>query len=103
MPVVLEVGGFRLADTLGHLVINDGLMTIFFFVVGLEIKREIVGGELASPRKAVLPLIAALGGMVAPALVYLAFQWGQPGQRGGIARGLLQGDRVVAARGGPWH
>jgi NhaA family Na+:H+ antiporter len=48
----------------------------------LEIKREIVAGELASGRKARLPVIAAVGGMVAPAVVYLALQWGQPGQRG---------------------
>jgi NhaA family Na+:H+ antiporter len=81
-PVELQVGAFRLADTLGHLIINDGLMTIFFFVVGLEIKREIVGGELAELRKALLPVIAAAGGMLMPAVVYLVFQWGQPGQRG---------------------
>jgi NhaA family Na+:H+ antiporter len=80
--VELAVGGFRLAGELGHLVINDGLMTIFFFVVGLEIKREIVAGELRDVRKATLPIFAALGGMIAPALVYLAMQWGQPGQRG---------------------
>lgn len=52
-------------------VINDGLMTIFFFVVGLEIKREIVSGELSDLRKAALPIIAALGGMIVPALVFL--------------------------------
>jgi NhaA family Na+:H+ antiporter len=53
-----------------HLWINDGLMAIFFFVVGLEIKRELLVGELASMRKAALPIAAAIGGMVAPALVY---------------------------------
>lgn len=62
--------------------INDGLMTVFFFLVGLEIKREFVFGELRDPRKAAFPAAAALGGMVVPALVYLAFQWGQPGSRG---------------------
>jgi NhaA family Na+:H+ antiporter len=58
--------------------INDGLMTLFFFVVGLEIKREFVSGELSDWHKAMLPLVAALGGMAAPAAVYLALQWGQP-------------------------
>src|SRR5690606_13760324 len=50
--------------------INDGLMAIFFFVVGLELKREIVGGELSNPRKALLPIGAALGGMIFPAVIY---------------------------------
>ncbi len=63
-------GAGTLHITLAH-VINDGLMTIFFLVVGLEIKREFMGGELGTPAKAVLPIIAALGGVVAPALVYL--------------------------------
>lgn len=82
-PISFSFGPFELKDKdLGHLVINDGLMAIFFFVVGLEIKRELVLGELRDPRKAMLPVFAALGGMVAPALVYLAFQYGQPGQRG---------------------
>lgn len=81
-PVALSIGGFTLAGALGHLVVNDGLMTIFFFVVGLEIKREMVAGELADPRRALLPVFAAAGGMVMPAAIYLALQWGQPGQRG---------------------
>ncbi len=66
--------------------INDGLMAIFFFVVGLELKKELIGGELSSPRKALLPVGAALGGMVVPALIYIAFNpsgevhqgWGIP-------------------------
>lgn len=62
--------------------INDGLMTIFFFVVGLEIKREIMIGELRDWRTAFLPVMAALGGMIAPALVYLLFQQGTPAARG---------------------
>ena len=62
--------------------VNDGLMVIFFFVVGLEIKREVVTGELASPRKAALPIAAALGGMVLPAAVYVAFNVGGPGASG---------------------
>src|SRR5262249_10343029 len=60
----------------------DGLMTLFFFVVGLEIKRELISGELADPRKALLPVVAAMGGMVAPAALYLLFLWGRPGWRG---------------------
>ncbi len=80
--VSVTVGGFTIAGDLGHLVINDGLMTIFFFVVGLEIKRHMVHGELRDPRKALLPMFAALGGVVLPAAIYLAFQWGEPGQRG---------------------
>lgn len=69
-----------------HHWINDGLMAVFFFVVGLELKREIVGGELANPRKAMLPIAAALGGMAVPAAIYLLFNpsgeahsgWGIP-------------------------
>lgn len=81
-PVALELGAFRLAGELGHLVVNDVLMTVFFFVVGLEIKRELVDGELRDPRKAALPVMAALGGMLVPAGIYMALQWGQPGFRG---------------------
>src|SRR5688500_17230946 len=81
-PVVIELGAFRLADELGHLVINDVLMTIFFFVVGLEIKRELVAGELRDPRKAALPVIAAVGGMLVPALLYLVVNLGAEGSQG---------------------
>jgi Na+:H+ antiporter, NhaA family len=81
-PVHLHVGTFRIGGEFGHFVINDVLMTIFFFVVGLEIKRELVAGELRDPRKAALPVIAALGGMVVPAAIYMALQAGQPGFRG---------------------
>src|SRR5688572_16751678 len=59
-----------------HFWINDGLMTLFFFVVGLEIRREIHAGELSEPRRAALPLAAALGGMVVPALIFAAFNAG---------------------------
>jgi NhaA family Na+:H+ antiporter len=62
--------------------INDGLMAIFFFVVGLEIKRELVEGELRDPRRAMLPVCAALGGMLAPALIYAAFNAGGEGSDG---------------------
>jgi NhaA family Na+:H+ antiporter len=62
--------------------VNDGLMTVFFFVVGLEIKRELVEGELRQPRKAALPVVAAVGGMIVPALIYTAFNAGTAGSRG---------------------
>ncbi|HEX4610444.1 MAG TPA: Na+/H+ antiporter NhaA [Urbifossiella sp.] len=81
-PVAVEVGAFNLAGEIGHFVVNDVLMTVFFFVVGLEIKRELVAGELRDPRQAALPVVAALGGMLVPALIYFALQRGQPGERG---------------------
>ncbi len=67
-----------------HLIhwINDALMAIFFLLVGLEIKREMLVGELASPKKAALPIAAAIGGMVVPALIYAAINLGQPSMRG---------------------
>ncbi|MBA4180340.1 MAG: Na+/H+ antiporter NhaA [Anaerolinea sp.] len=77
----LDLNLFAIDETLGHLV-NDGLMTVFFFVVGLEIKRELLHGELASPRKAALPVAAAIGGMAVPALIYAAFNAGGDGQAG---------------------
>jgi NhaA family Na+:H+ antiporter len=58
--------------------VNDLWMAVFFFLVGLEIKREFVEGELADRRQAVLPMVAALGGMAAPALIYSAINWGDP-------------------------
>ncbi len=80
-PIFVGIGEFQLNMTLHHW-INDALMTIFFFVVGLEIKREFVSGELNDPKRAALPLAAALGGMVAPAAIYLLFQYGEAGERG---------------------
>jgi NhaA family Na+:H+ antiporter len=80
--VGIVIGDYGLQGELGHLVINDALMTIFFFVVGLEVKREIVAGELRDPRKALLPIVGALGGVVTPATIYLLFQSGELGQRG---------------------
>lgn len=71
MPVVVEIGPLHLEETFLH-VVNDGLMALFFFVVALEIKREIVGGELHDARVAALPVLAALGGMLGPALIYTA-------------------------------
>ncbi len=68
--VSLTVGPLRLQQSI-HFLINDGLMVIFFFVVGMEIRREIHGGELSDLRRALLPIVAAVGGMVLPALIYL--------------------------------
>ncbi len=82
LPVLIKIGSFKIDYPFGTLVINDALMTVFFFVVGLEIKREVVSGELSDPRKAALPVLAAMGGMLVPALVYAILQIGQPGQRG---------------------
>lgn len=81
-PVSLSIGAFTLSGDIGHLIVNDGLMTIFFFVVGLEVKREMAHGEFRDLRKALLPVFAALGGVVMPAAIYLVLQWGEPGQRG---------------------
>jgi Na+:H+ antiporter, NhaA family len=72
---------FHLTESLRHWV-NDGLMAIFFFVVGLEIKREVLVGELASPRRAALPAIAAFGGVLVPAGIYLLFNRGTIGEQG---------------------
>ncbi len=74
-PVVVQVGALEIAKPL-LLWINDGLMAVFFFLVGLEIKREVLQGELSSFDKAALPIFAAIGGMAAPALVYASFNWG---------------------------
>ena len=79
--LAIDLGIFSIDNSLGHLV-NDGLMTVFFFVVGLEIKRELIHGELASRRKAALPVAAAIGGMVVPALIYVAWNAGSDGAKG---------------------
>ena len=84
-PVTIGMEGFQLSKSLHHW-INDGLMALFFFVVGLELKREILVGELADPKQAMLPIFAAIGGMVVPVLIYLAINpeghtsngWGIP-------------------------
>lgn len=81
IPVGLSVGGFELEYSLQHW-INDGLMVIFFFVIGLEVKRELVLGELRDLRRAALPLTAAIGGMLLPAGIFLALQAGEEAQRG---------------------
>ncbi len=75
------IGGFELAGDLRHWV-NDALMVLFFFVVGLEVKRELALGELSHPKKAAFPSVAALGGMVMPALIYVALNAGGDGSAG---------------------
>lgn len=71
------IGSFSLEMTLEHW-INDALMAVFFFVVGLEIKREMMVGELSSIKQAALPILAAVGGMIVPAAIYASFNWSDP-------------------------
>jgi NhaA family Na+:H+ antiporter len=79
--VTFHAGRISIDKDLAHLV-NDGLMVLFFFVVGLEVKRELLHGELANPRRAALPVMAAFGGMLVPALIFTAFNAGGDGARG---------------------
>lgn len=72
-----KFGDFELTSTLHHW-INDGLMALFFFTIGLEIKREVLAGELSSFKKAGLPIVAAIGGMVIPALIYVIISINHP-------------------------
>lgn len=81
MPAGVRLGSLEITHSLRHAV-NDGLMTLFFFVAGLEIKRELFLGELREWRVAALPIAAALGGMVAPVGIYLSLQLGEPGESG---------------------
>jgi NhaA family Na+:H+ antiporter len=97
----LTLFGYQVHSSYGHAV-NDGLMTVFFFVVGLEIKREWVAGELRDRRAAALPALAALGGMVVPALLFVVVTAGGDGARGwGIpmATDIAFAVGVVAALG----
>lgn len=80
-PLAIAAGGHTLSLTL-HQWINDGLMAVFFLLVGLEIKREVVAGELASPRQAGLPIAGAIGGMLVPVLIYFATNGGGLEARG---------------------
>jgi NhaA family Na+:H+ antiporter len=73
----VRIGSIGLSKTVDHW-INDGLMAVFFLLVGLEIKREVMEGELASAKQAALPVIAAFGGFVTPAAIYAAVNWGDP-------------------------
>ena len=73
--VEIRIGEFEIAKPL-LLWINDGLMAIFFFLIGLEVKREILDGELSEPSRIVLPMVAAVGGMAVPAAIYAAINWG---------------------------
>ncbi len=77
LPVAIQIGGIGLDKTMIHW-INDGLMAIFFFLVGLEIKREVLQGNLSSREQITLPAMAAIGGMLAPALIYIFFNRGTP-------------------------
>jgi NhaA family Na+:H+ antiporter len=79
--LAIGLGRWRLSYDLGHWV-SDGLMTLFFLVVGLEIKREVVTGELRDPRAAAVPVLAAIGGMIVPALLFVAIAGGGDGSRG---------------------
>lgn len=82
--ISFDIGGVGLSKTLHHW-INDGLMVIFFFMIGMEIKREIMVGELSQPRKAMLPILAAIGGMLFPALIYVSLNAGNPDYLNGWA------------------
>jgi NhaA family Na+:H+ antiporter len=75
--VEIRVGEFQIDKPL-LLWINDGLMALFFFLIGLEIKREVLGGDLSQPSRVVLPVIAAIGGMAVPAAIYAFVNWGDP-------------------------
>ena len=102
--LAIRVGGSELALDFRHWV-NDGLMAFFFFVAGLEIRREFDLGELRERRRVATPVLAALGGMVAPALIYLAFNAGESTARGwGIAMGTDTAFAlgVLALVGGRW-
>jgi NhaA family Na+:H+ antiporter len=84
LPVAIQAGSLQIAKPL-LLWVNDGLMAVFFFLVGLEIKRELLEGGLSSPARAAMPVAAALGGMAAPAAIYLFANAGNPAAANGWA------------------
>lgn len=77
----IQIGSWGISKSIHHW-INDGLMTLFFFVVGLEIKREILVGELSNIKVAILPILSAIGGMIFPAIIYLTINSGTAGENG---------------------
>ena len=77
----ITIGSLGIAHSLHHW-INDGLMAVFFFLIGLEIKREILKGELSNIKVAILPILSAIGGMLIPALIYIAINHNQAGANG---------------------
>ena len=87
-PIPLRIGDFAQTASV-EAWIKDGLMTLFFLVVGLEIKFEVLRGELSSVRRLATPILAAAGGMIAPALVYLAFNFGTGGTPHGWPVGAI--------------
>ena len=107
MKIDFNVGSWELSHSLHHW-INDGLMAIFFFIIGLEIKGEILDGELSNIKVAILPILAAVGGMIFPALIYLSINYGSAGEGGwgipmatdiafAISALVLLGNRVPAS------
>lgn len=94
--LTIDVGPLHLDESLQHWV-NDALMVIFFFVVGLEIKYELVNGDLRDPRTAALPIVAAVGGMVVPAGIYLALN--PPGSEGSAGWGIPMATDIAFAVG----
>ena len=81
LDISFSFGNYSVSNSLLHW-INDGLMALFFFTVALEIKREVLVGELASPKMAFLPIFAAAGGMLVPGVIYAVFNYGEPGMAG---------------------
>ncbi|MDY0117908.1 MAG: Na+/H+ antiporter NhaA [Sulfurimonadaceae bacterium] len=79
--ITLLFGSWELSHSIHHW-INDGLMAVFFFIIGLEIKREVIVGELSNIKVAILPILAAIGGMALPALIYYSINYGTPGANG---------------------
>ena len=80
-PLSLNIGSYALKANF-HSIINEGLMSLFFFVVGMEVKREFLEGELSSAKKAALPLLAAIGGSLIPAAIFYFFNQGLPTEKG---------------------